>query len=90
MEIKMMIDASDLLEVATRLESFAKLIREKPEAVKKALLAIGGAGPKQTDPYFLPREQRYAYVNKVAKKLGISARDLLDIYGVFTTGQNSR
>ena len=76
--------------VATRLESLARLIREKPEDVKKALSAIRGNDPDAPDPYFLTQEDRYAFVDQIADKLGISAGDLLLIYEVMSPGQNTR
>ena len=76
----MKLSRKELISVAIKLEFLAKIIRDKPDAISKAIATLAGEAVNEIDPLLLPPEQRYRMVNQAAEEIGITSEQLLDVY----------
>ncbi len=77
----------DILQVATKWERLAKSIRDNPEGICEAISALRGEEIESIDPVYLPPSERQAFISRVARKIGFSSQDLMDVYDAVSSGR---
>jgi len=73
-----------LKRVEEELVAILGLVRDRPEAVRSAVLRISGSQPGVPDPVYLAPTERSTFVARAAEELGVPSEQLLSLYRIVT------